>query len=358
MLGPPVNNPPELSNNPLVQNLESKTNENVDKVEIENPNNIDIINAPSYFTLEAKLKKLHKTQKNLKSAAKKCKVSNQNTSLNENIQELNDSIKSTTESILSFEKTIKVLLDDKKKLYLPTNSSKDDIYINAEDFENFEDSNIEPFTWVRPKKHEDADPIEIPQPENKDTLKSSESTESNSIETSSPKSVDIFKFPKSFFTFFRGAGNLPSRTSQAYDVDKFTELEGCISDTPPLKPEILHNEILDPGRKPCCDRPPPSVNSCIERERNKHFKDNLDLLPQLSLNEKMEKFLSKDRKIKYNIDDINDVSQTIDPFFTPSIEIKSIHETIFFFLAFFLQVSGLTTTFGFNIAINVLVIMD
>ena len=354
MLGPPVNNPPELSNNPLVQNLESKTNENVDKVEIENPNNIDIINAPSYFTLEAKLKKLHKTQKNLKSAAKKCKVSNQNTSLNENIQELNDSIKSTTESILSFEKTIKVLLDDKKKLYLPTNSSKDDIYINAEDFENFEDSNIEPFTWVRPKKHEDADHIEIPQPENKDTLKSSESTESNSIETSSPKSVDIFKFPKSFFTFFRGAGNLPSRTSQAYDVDKFTELEGCISDTPPLKPEILHNEILDPGRKPCCDRPPPSVNSCIERERNKHFKDNLDLLPQLSLNEKMEKFLSKDRKIKYNIDDINDVSQTIDPFFTPSIEIKSIHETIFFFLAFFLQVSGLTTTFGFNIAINVL----
>jgi len=110
------------------------------------------------------------------------------------------------------------------------------------------------------KKHEDADPIEIPQPENKDTLKSSESTESNSIETSSPKSVDIFKFPKSFFTFFQGAGNLPSRTSQAYDVDKFTELEGCISDTPPLKPEILHNEILDPGRKPCCDRPPPSVN--------------------------------------------------------------------------------------------------
>jgi len=213
LLGPPVNNPPELSNNPLVQNLESKTNENVDKVEIENPNNIDIINAPSYFTLEAKLKKLHKTQKNLKSAAKRCKVSNQNTSLNENIQELNDSIKSTTESILSFEKTIKVLLDDKKKLYLPTNSSKDDIYINAEDFENFEDSNIEPFTWVRPKKHADADPIEIPQSENKDTLKSSESTEYNSTETSSPKSVDIFKFPKSFFTFFYGAGNLPSRTS-------------------------------------------------------------------------------------------------------------------------------------------------
>jgi len=121
-LGPPVNNPPELSNNPLVQNLESKTNENVDKVEIENPNNIDIINAPSYFTLEAKLKKLHKTQKNLKSAAKKCKVSNQNTSLNENIQELNDSIKSTTESILSFEKTIKpkvyFLLRKQSKSYL------------------------------------------------------------------------------------------------------------------------------------------------------------------------------------------------------------------------------------------------
>ena len=205
-MGPPVNNPPELSNNPVVQNLDSKTNENVDNIEIENPNNIDIINAPSYFTLEAKLKKLHKTQKNLKSAAKKCKVSNQNTSLNENIQELNDSINSTTESILSFEKTIKVLLDDKKKLYLPTNSSKDDIYINAEDFENFKDSNIEPFTGVRPKKHADADPIEIPQPENKDTLKSSESTEYNFTETSSPKSVDIFKFPKSFFTFFRGGG--------------------------------------------------------------------------------------------------------------------------------------------------------
>jgi len=73
LLGPPVNNPPELSNNPFVQNLESKTNENVDNVEIENPNNIDIINAPSYFTLEAKLKKLHKTQKILNQRLKSVK---------------------------------------------------------------------------------------------------------------------------------------------------------------------------------------------------------------------------------------------------------------------------------------------
>ena len=137
MFGPPVNNSPILSNNSSVHNLEIETNDNVDNVGIDNPHNIEIINAPSYFTLEAKLKKIHKTQKNLKSAAKKCKVSNQNILSNENIQELNHNIKSSTESILSFEKTIKVLINDKRKLYLPSTSSKDDIYIHAEDFENF-----------------------------------------------------------------------------------------------------------------------------------------------------------------------------------------------------------------------------
>ena len=35
------------------------------------------------------------------------------------------------------ERVLKVLINDKKKLYLPSTSSKDDIYINAEDFENF-----------------------------------------------------------------------------------------------------------------------------------------------------------------------------------------------------------------------------
>jgi hypothetical protein len=69
------------------------------------------------------------------------------------------------------------------------------------------------------------------------------------------------RFPRSFFSFFKDKTNFPLSAASQYCVDKFTELQGYLSVNPQFDVEIFHNA----GINKCCERSPPSVNSCLQR---------------------------------------------------------------------------------------------
>ena len=137
------------------------------------------------------------------------------------------------------------------------------------DFLNRETSTTSPFEWVQ-----------VPPPY------SSQIDTVNDAGTGDRQ--DDVRFPRSFFSFFKDKSNFPLSAASQYCVDKFSALQGYLSINPQFDVEIFHNA----GINKCCERPPPSVNSCLQRKRETADKEFLYSLPKLNFNQKVQAWLS------------------------------------------------------------------
>ena len=178
-------------------------------------------------------------------------------------------------------------------------------YLRASDFFNCEDSCDEPFVWVQNDKGIDSENKGVASEENNipDMLTSCNKSVPlickplPLITTAHTNNDDIskssqFKLPKSYFSWFKDLSNFDKTGAAGYFVDTFSALQGHLSNNPPFNVEIFHNA----RHYECCERPPPSVNSCKKQKRSLELKTYLDNLPKDDFKLKIQRW--------FNLDDV------------------------------------------------------
>ena len=162
---------------------------------------------------------------------------------------------------------------------LPEPSDLD--YLRASDFKHCEDSCSEPFIWVKNAGGLGSEESNLSDPPSCSNITPLICEPLPLITTVQTNNDDIskssqFKLPKSYFSWFKDLSDFDRTGAAGYFVDSFSALQGYLSDKPPFNVEIFHNA----HHYECCDRPPPSVNSCKKQKRSLELKSYLENLPQ------------------------------------------------------------------------------
>ena len=173
--------------------------------------------------------------------------------------------------------------------YLPLPSPSTINSLHASDFFHCERSTDSPFVWKEMFSHNPdplAQPIVTIDPIVSDTFLDIRNAKNPLsappallVEQVEPK----LRFPKSYFSWFKSLKDFNKSEAVQYFVDSGSALKDYLSAHPQLDVQIYHNA----GRNLCCDRPPPSVNSCVKRRREVELTNHLSNLPKFDLDNKI-----------------------------------------------------------------------
>ena len=174
-----------------------------------------------------------------------------------------------------------------RRLPNPTSSQEP----RASDWYNCENSCIEPFEWYDVKK----DNVTPEAPElsqgssNAKVIEPNAKTNPDTGFNEVEKSQDSLRLPRSYYNWFKSLPGFKRSHAAQYVLDSFSKVKGYLSESPQFDPQIFHNA----GKDMCCLRPPPSVNSCVQKQRTLDARLLLESLPRDNIASKLNRWFDE-----------------------------------------------------------------